>query len=78
MTREDLNNKIEHLMEALENTQRSIQFTNIPVYALINYIKDRYGTSKGVVCSYSLPSSNSTLGVIVKVHPELRSFSLVL
>lgn len=43
MTREELNKKIEHLMEALENTQRSIQFTNIPVYVLTNYIKEETG-----------------------------------
>ena len=43
MTQEELNKKIEHLMEALENTQRSIQFTNIPVYVLTNYIKEETG-----------------------------------
>lgn len=43
MTREELNKKIAHLMEALENTQRSIQFTNIPVYVLTNYIKEETG-----------------------------------
>lgn len=43
MTREELNKKIEHLMEALENTQRSIQSTNIPVYVLTNYIKEETG-----------------------------------
>lgn len=43
MTREELNKKIEHLMEALENTQRSIQFTNIPVYVLTNHIKEETG-----------------------------------
>lgn len=43
MTREELNKKIEHLMEALENIQRSIQFTNIPVYVLTNHIKEETG-----------------------------------
>ena len=43
MTREELNKKIEHLMEALENTQRSIQFTNTPVYVLTTYIKEDTG-----------------------------------
>lgn len=43
MTRDQLKEKVEKLMEVLENTQRTLSFTNIPVHVLIKYIKDETG-----------------------------------
>lgn len=43
MTRTELKNKLENLSKVLDNVQQSLQFTNIPVYVLINYIKQESG-----------------------------------
>lgn len=40
MTREELKEKVTKLIETLENVERSLQFTNIPVHVLISYIKE--------------------------------------
>jgi hypothetical protein len=39
MTREELKEKVSKLIQTLENVERSLQFTNIPVHVLTNYIK---------------------------------------
>lgn len=40
MTREEFGEKVSKLIKTLENVERSLQFTNIPVYVLVNYIKE--------------------------------------
>nr|DAQ87907.1 MAG TPA: hypothetical protein [Caudoviricetes sp.] len=40
MTREELKERVSKLIQTLENVERSLQFTNIPVYVLTNYIKE--------------------------------------
>lgn len=40
MTREELKEKVAKLIETLENVERSLQFTNIPIHVLTNYIKE--------------------------------------
>ncbi len=39
MTREELKERVSKLIQTLENVERSLQFTNIPVHVLTNYIK---------------------------------------
>lgn len=43
MTREELKEKIEKAIATLENAQRSLQFTNIPVHVIEVYIKQESG-----------------------------------
>lgn len=43
MTREELKSAISTMIKTLENVERSLQFTNIPVHVLIKYIKDETG-----------------------------------
>ena len=43
MTREELQNQVDNIMSVMENVQRTLQFTNIPVYFLVNYIKKETG-----------------------------------
>ena len=38
--REELKERISKVKQVLENVENSLQFTNIPVYVLINYIKE--------------------------------------
>lgn len=38
MSREELSAKLANTIQALQNAQNSLQFTNIPTYVLINYI----------------------------------------
>ena len=40
MTREELKERVSKLIQTLENVERSLQFTNIPVHVLTNYIKE--------------------------------------
>lgn len=40
MTREEFKERVSKLIQTLENVERSLQFTNIPVYVLTNYIKE--------------------------------------
>lgn len=39
MTREELKERVSKLIQTLKNVERSLQFTNIPVHVLTNYIK---------------------------------------
>lgn len=43
MTREELKSKIEKAISVLENAQRSLQFTNIPVYVIKSYVEKESG-----------------------------------
>lgn len=43
MTREEFKDTINKTIQTLENVERSLQFTNIPVHVLIKYIKDETG-----------------------------------
>lgn len=43
MTREELKEKIEKAIATLENAQRSLQFTNIPVHVIEAYIEKESG-----------------------------------
>lgn len=38
--REELKERIAKVKQVLENVENSLQFTNIPVYVLTNYIKE--------------------------------------
>lgn len=43
MTRELLSSKLDNLSTIIQNVQRSLQFTNIPVGVLVNYLQKETG-----------------------------------